>query len=204
MRDIERYIAFIKEAEGLKSVLRTSWTASGRRESTAEHTWRLMLLTVLLLKKFPDLDARAALLTALVHDMGELYEGDISAALLPDENAKLSMERDAISKVFGLLPEDDRALFTKLWEEYNAASTPEARLVKALDKAETIIQHNQGKNPPGFDYAFNLSYGKEYFRDYPLLAELRAALDADTAAHAEAGSDAAEKRPRSETGKEKP
>ena len=50
-----------------------------------------------------------------------------------------------------------------LWREYNANATPEARLVKALDKAETIIQHNQGRNPEDFDYRFNLGYGKEYF-----------------------------------------
>ena len=44
-----------------------------------------------------------------------------------------------------------------MWKEYNEESTPEAKLIKALDKAETIIQHNQGKNPPDFDYEFNLS-----------------------------------------------
>lgn len=43
-----------------------------------------------------------------------------------------------------------------MWEEYEACRTPEAKLVKALDKAETILQHNQGQNPSGFDYEFNL------------------------------------------------
>ena len=50
-----------------------------------------------------------------------------------------------------------------LWKEYNEAVSKEARLVKALDKAETIMQHNQGCNPAGFDYDFNLEYGQEYF-----------------------------------------
>ena len=49
----------------------------------------------------------------------------------------------------------------------------ESRLVKALDKAETILLHNQGENPPGFDYAFHLDYGKRYFDDHPLLRQLR-------------------------------
>ena len=58
--------------------------------------------------------------------------------------------------------------------------TPEARLVKALDKAETILQHNQGANPPEFDYAFNLEYGKKYFEYDPLLRNLRVLLDEQT------------------------
>ena len=69
-----------------------------------------------------------------------------------------------------------------LWREYNANATPEARLVKALDKAETIIQHNQGRNPEAFDYRFNLGYGKEYFEGSGFLRELRTLLDEETAA----------------------
>ena len=55
--------------------------------------------------------------------------------------------------------------------------------VKALDKAETIIQHNQGANPAGFDYAFNLTYGSEYFDDGALLSDLRLLLDEETGRH---------------------
>ena len=53
------------------------------------------------------------------------------------------------------------------------------------DKLETIIQHNQGANPPDFDYAFNLEYGRKYTQTEPLLAEIRAIVDADTRRHAE-------------------
>ena len=182
MNIVEQYLAFIKEAEGLKSVLRTSWSSRGRPESTAEHSWRLVLLAALFLKEFPELDASKVLHTALIHDLGELYDGDISAALLPDENAKLDMERKAVHRLFGLLPAEDHDFFLQLWEDYNAAATPEARLVKALDKAETIIQHNQGKNPANFDYAFNLNYGASCFQDSPLLRDLRARLDEETSA----------------------
>ena len=70
-----------------------------------------------------------------------------------------------------------------LWQEYEDGRTPESRLVKALDKAETIIQHNIGKNPPDFDYAFNLQYGKPYFTEDALLEEIRSALDEETRRH---------------------
>ena len=72
-------------------------------------------------------------------------------------------------------------------EPGEAAATPEARLAKALDKLETVMQHNQGQNPPGFDYAFNLGYGRKYTDGHPLIEAMRAAVDRET--RARAGSD---------------
>ena len=114
--------------------------------------------------------------------MGELYGGDISAALCPDPQEKNGEESRAVHKAFSLLPEREAESLLALWREYNANATPEARLVKALDKAETIIQHNQGRNPEDFDYRFNLGYGKEYFEGSGFLHELRTLLDEETAA----------------------
>ncbi len=73
-----------------------------------------------------------------------------------------------------------------LWDEYEAAETAEARLAKALDKLETILQHNQGRNPPDFDYRFNLDYGRRYTAGDPLVEALRAHLDRETEARARA------------------
>jgi len=67
-----------------------------------------------------------------------------------------------------------------LWQEYEDAATPEARAVKALDKLETILQHNQGINPQDFDYGFNLGYGRKYTGADPLFAQVRSLLDEDT------------------------
>ena len=71
-------------------------------------------------------------------------------------------------------------MFRNLWMEYTDGSTKEARLVKAIDKAETILQHSQGQNPADFDYAFNLSYGKEFFDTGSGLTRLRELLDEKT------------------------
>lgn len=182
MKDIEDIIRFIKEAERLKSVTRTAWTREGRHESTAEHSWRLALFAGLAADRCPGLDKAKILMMCLIHDMGEAYDGDLSAALRPDPQAKEATERGAVRRLFDLLPEAQGAALLALWEEYNAHATPEARLVKALDKAETIIQHNQGENPPDFDYNFNLEYGKDLFGDDEFLRGLRALLDAETAA----------------------
>lgn len=178
--DLQKTMDFIREAEKLKSVVRTAWTSGGRRESTAEHSWRLALLAGVLADSFPEADPAKVLMMCLIHDIGEIYEGDISAALRPDPKAKYETESRAARSVFALLPEPQAGRLMELWEEYGRNSTPEARLVKALDKAETILQHNQGKNPPDFDYEFNLEYGKEYFKENRILERLRAMLDDET------------------------
>lgn len=178
-----QYLAFIKELEQLKNVTRTAWTSDGHRESTAEHSWRLSLLAGLMLHEFPQLDGAKVLMMALVHDIGELYDGDISAAELPDSQEKYKSEAAAVQRAVSSLQEPLRTQITGLWEEYEKGETPEARLVKALDKAETIIQHNQGENPPDFDYAFNLDYGKNLFTDSEILKDLRTRIDAETQQH---------------------
>ena len=181
MEPLEKQLEFIKEAEGLKSVVREAWASTGRRESTAEHSWRLALLAGLLAPSF-NVDIGKTLMMCLIHDLGELYIGDISAAALPDETGKhLAEERD-VKHVLSLLPTEQKETLFALWQEYNDNTSPEARLVKALDKAETIIQHNQGRNPEAFDYRFNLGYGKEYFEGSGFLRELRTLLDEETAA----------------------
>lgn len=177
-----RQLDFIKQAERLKSVVREAWTSTGRRESTAEHSWRLALLAMLLAPSF-EVDMEKTLMMCLIHDLGELYVGDISAASNPDEAQKHAQEERDVRSVLSLLPELQGEMLLSLWQEYNANSTPEAKLVKALDKAETIIQHNQGANPPDFDYDFNLEYGSQYFSHSPLLSSLRELLDRETTAH---------------------
>lgn len=180
MNQLESYLNFIKTIEGIKSVTRTAWTESGRHESTAEHSWRLAMLALILKDEFPELDSYKVLTMCLIHDMGELYTGDIPAIENPCAEDKESREHEDVSKIFGTLPEKTGTKLLELWEEYSEAATPEARLVKALDKAETILQHNQGKNPPDFDYGFNLSYGKKYFEDDSRLNVLREVLDKET------------------------
>lgn len=181
MEELEKRIAFIKQAERLKSVEREAWTATGRRESTAEHSWRLALLAGLVAPDF-EVDLGKTLMMCLVHDLGEVYMGDISAASIPDEEKKHREEERDVRQILSLLPKGQQEELLALWKEYNGQTTAEARLVKALDKAETIIQHNQGQNPPDFDYEFNLGYGKAYFSDNPHLQVLRRLLDEETVA----------------------
>ena len=180
MNNIDKVIRFIKEIENLKSVTRTAWTKTGRRESTAEHSWRLAMLLMVLREDFKDLDIDKAIKMSLVHDLGELYDGDISAKLQNDNDNKAEMEEKAMRRMLTILPENLAENIYDLWKEYNECCTKEAKLVKAMDKLETIVQHNQGDNPEDFDYEFNLQYGKQYFMDNEILEYMRYIIDEDT------------------------
>jgi putative hydrolase of HD superfamily len=189
--DLAGCLAFIRAAEALKDTLRSAHTAQGRHESTAEHSWRLCLMAMVfgpsLGTSDGPLDMARLLKVCVVHDLGEAISGDIPAVLQAQLAAqafdKSARERADLLTLMAPLPERLRAEFLDLWDDYEHARSAEARAIKALDKLETILQHNQGANPADFDYAFNLRYGERHTRGHPLIEQIRAAVDADTRAH---------------------
>ena len=137
-------------------------------------------MALVLEKDFPEVNFSRLIKICIVHDLGEAIGGDIPA---PEQNVscgKSSQEREDLLELMNPLPEGIRAEILSLWEEYESASTPEAKLAKALDKLETILQHNQGLNPPEFDYRFNLGYGRKCTEGNPLIEAMRKVLDEET------------------------
>ena len=182
--EIAGVLEFLRAAEQLKNTHRSAWTSGGEPESVAEHTWRLCLMALLFRDEFPEVDFARLVQICIIHDLGEAIGGDIPAIHQVPGESKAAQERADLLQLLHPLPERLRAEITGLWDEYEAAETPEARLAKALDKLETILQHNQGRNPPDFDYGFNLEYGKRFTRGHPLIETLRTILDEDTARRA--------------------
>lgn len=180
---------FLREAGRLKDTLRSAHTAEGRQESTAEHSWRLALWIVALEEHLSDLDARRLLELAVVHDLGEALHGDTPAPLQHAEPDREARERRDLHTLTASLPAPARERLRALWEEYEACETAEARAVRALDKLETILQHQEGLNPPGFDHAFNLGYARERTDAQPLTRGLRERLDERTRQLAASGGD---------------
>ena len=179
-------LEFLRAAERLKSTTRTGYTSTGQQESVAEHTWRLCLMALVLRPAFPEIDFAKLVKICIIHDLGEAVHGDVSAPEQARRAAagalagKAAEERRDLVELLTPLPAAVRDEITALWDEYEAAQSLEAKLAKGLDKLETILQHTQGKNPPDFDYRFNLGYGRQYTSDDPMLAALRAVLDEDT------------------------
>jgi 5'-deoxynucleotidase YfbR-like HD superfamily hydrolase len=174
---------FLRAAEQLKVKTRSAYTSEGRPESVAEHSWRLCLMALVLRDEFRDINLERLMAMCVVHDLGEAIRGDVPAPVQADRLArdptagKSAQEREDLVMLLEPLPESVRAQITALWDEYEGASTPEARVAKALDKLETILQHTQGANPPDFDYRFNLGYGRAFTSAHPVVVRLRAMLD---------------------------
>lgn len=180
-------LEFLRAAERLKVTHRSAYTSEGNAESVAEHSWRLCLMALVLRAELPSVDLGKLLAMCVVHDLGEAIGGDVPA---PEQARRLALdpgatksgqERQDLLTLLTPLPPATRSEIVTLWEEYEAASSPEARVAKALDKLETILQHTQGDNPSDFDYRFNLGYGRSFTSEPSAIVRLRALLDEETA-----------------------
>ena len=184
-QELNGILKFLRNSEQLKNTYRSSYTSTGRTESVAEHTWRLCLMALVLERYFPEVNMSQVIKICIVHDLGEALHGDIPAPSQNDAAKKSETERSDLLELSDSLPQQLQEELVGLWDEYESASTPESKTAKALDKLETILQHNQGKNPEDFNYAFNLEYGKKYTADHPIVSSIRKLLDEETSRLAE-------------------
>ena len=182
--DIHGILTFLRSAERLKNVTRSAWTSAGTPESVAEHTWRLCLMALVLSDRVGPVDVGRLLRMCIVHDLGEAIGGDVPAIHQDPAAPKSESERRDLLTLLEPLPSTVRDEIVALWDEYERAESSEAKVAKALDKLETIMQHNQGLNPGDFDYRFNLTYGRQYTSDNAVISAVRAVLDAETEARA--------------------
>jgi len=145
---LSKQIAFIVEADKLKSVVRrTPLVDSSRLENSAEHSWHLVLVLMVLREYSPsEIDWMRVLEMVTVHDLVEIDAGDVFAYDAGAHAGKVQRERMAADRIFGLLPADLRDRFRELWEEFEAARTPESRVANAIDRLQPLIQneHAQG------------------------------------------------------------
>ena len=140
---LEAQIRFILEIDKLKGVLRRTWILDrSRRENSAEHSWHLAVMAVLLAEYGPaGLDLGRVIKMVLVHDLVEIDAGD---TFCYDQSALLDQadrERRAADRLFALLPDDLAAELRGLWEEFDARASAEARFAAALDRLQPVL-HN--------------------------------------------------------------
>ena len=141
---LQAILNFLHEAEGLKRELRHSWLSDGRRESVAEHTWRMSLMAIILHKEVDsNIDIGHTLKMIIVHDLGEVYVGDYQVYGKKVPENKHELEEKALSKLLQTLPTYSQEEIMSLWNEFEHRETPEAKFAVALDKLEVLIQHNE-------------------------------------------------------------
>ena len=167
------YLAIVHCIAGLKERTRHAWMKSGRQESVAEHSWRMALMAYFLRDAFPTADLTRVLLMALLHDVGEVFTGDIPTFEKTDaDRAHEHRLRDAWIEA---LPPPYAAEVRSLFAEMDACETEEARLVKALDRMEAVITHNEGDPTTWLPLEYDLqrTYGVEESAFSPALRALR-------------------------------
>ena len=140
---LEQQIRFIVEIDRLKSVLRQTYLAdSSRRENTAEHSWHVSLMALVLAEHSAEpVDRNHVMELLLVHDLVEIDADDTFAYDDTGNATKTARETAAAERIFGLLPPDDGQRLRALWDEYEASETPEARFALSLDRLMPML-HN--------------------------------------------------------------
>jgi putative hydrolases of HD superfamily len=145
---LARQIQFIIESEKLKAVLRrNSPVNAGRCENTAEHSWSLALMAIVLADHArQQLDLLRVLKMLLIHDIVEIDAGDTYAYDAAANATKADRENRAAERIFGLLPAVQAAEFRGLWQEFETRVSPEAVFANALDRLLPLMQnfHNGG------------------------------------------------------------
>ena len=172
-------------AERRKDATRHCYTSGGRHESVAEHSWRLALLAYWLHDDFPELDMDKVIRMCLIHDLGEAFTGDIPT--FDKTQADEDREEALLFAWVESLPAPFRGEMAALYREMAALETPEAKLYKALDNLEAVVQHNESDLSTWAEneFSLNLTYGFDKAAWSPILTALRNAVRAETEARIE-------------------
>jgi putative hydrolase of HD superfamily len=141
---LTQQIQFIIEIDKLKLILRqTLLTDGSRRENSAEHSWHLALMAMILAEYAPSgVDQLRAIKMLLIHDLVEIDAGDTFCYDVQANLNKAANEAQAALRLFGLLPADQAEELRSLWEEFEARKTPTAKFAAALDRIQPLL-HNQ-------------------------------------------------------------
>lgn len=137
----QEYLEILHVAEKLKDTPRHCTTTNRRPESVAEHSWRVSLMAMLLRQEFPDVNIDRVVDMCLIHDLGECFTGDIPTFVKTDLDR--STEDSLLQQWVTALPGGISKYLSELYAEMDQQITVEAKLYKALDKLEALIQHNE-------------------------------------------------------------
>ena len=156
---IDKQVAFLTEVDRLKSIERATTLGDGTRfENSAEHSWHVALYALILAEQArPDVEISRVIKMLLIHDLVEIHAGDApifgqyDAEKLADEEAK------AARRIFGLLPADQASELLDLWNEFEAAATPDAQFAKSMDRFQPPNQNLASGGGSWKDYGVDLN-----------------------------------------------
>lgn len=175
-----KLLDIVNVAEKLKDTTRHCYTRNGRRESVAEHCWMMTLMAFFMRNEFPEVDMNKVIQMCIIHDLGEAFTGDIPA--FEKTAAHEQAEDTLLSDWVKSLPQSYSEEMLALYDEMIKRETTEAKVYKAIDGLEAVIQHNISDLSTWIpkEYELNKTYANDKvdFSDY--LKELRQEILKDT------------------------
>ena len=174
-------------AERLKDATRHCYTKNGRHESVAEHSWMMTLLTFFVRDQFPEADMYKVIRMCLIHDLGEAFTGDIPSFNKTDADEK--KEEELLYDWVKSLPEPYAQEMQELYQEMAERKTLEAKIYKAMDGLEAVIQHNISDLSTWIprEYDLNMTYADDKVAFSEYLTKLREEIREDTKKKIEKG-----------------
>lgn len=142
MNPLDQQLSFLLTADRLKTVQRQSpLTDRSRRENSAEHSWHVALMAMVLAGYAPvDTDPTRVMAMLLIHDLVEVDAGDLFVYADDAAQARQAQaEQAAADRLFGLLPPAQAATLRALWDEFEERATPDAKFARALDRLQPML-----------------------------------------------------------------
>ncbi len=151
MSRLDQQLNLLMELDKLKSVLRRTRIrcANGRFENSAEHSWHVAMMALLLQEHANEpVDITKVVKMLLLHDMVEIDAGDTFVYDTAAYETQQQTELEAAKRLFGMLPDDQGEALFSVWCEFEAAESPEAKFAKALDRLIPMLlnYHNDGQS----------------------------------------------------------
>ncbi len=176
---VEKFLQILGKTAKMKTNTRHNWTEENRKESIADHSWRVALMAMLMngVEEFASVDIDKVIRMCLIHDLGEAFTGDVPSFEKTRNDEKL--EKKAFTGWIAKFPEPQRSEWRSLLSEMSALQTPEAKLYKCLDKLEALISHNEADISTWLpiEYELQLTYGIEEALFSEFTKSLKASID---------------------------
>lgn len=162
---LKQQLEFVLEIDKEKNIFRqTHLSGQGRNENDAEHAWHMAIMAYLLREYANELvDIGRVMLMCLIHDIVEIDAGDTYAYDADGLKTQKAREDAAKERIFSLLPEDQKQELVRIFDEFEAFQTPEAKFARAMDNLQPLLLNDSNDGGDWKEHEVNAEkvYGRQ-------------------------------------------